>query len=782
MIEIDISVRNLVEFVFRSGNIDSRFMSMKRAVEGTRIHVKFQKIRKKQARLEDFTYESEVSLEHSIYYKDFRFNIDGRADGIMYKENEISIEEIKSTYRDLDFISADDNPFHLAQAKFYAFIYADIYEIKTIGVLLTYYNIETNDYKTFEYIFEYDELKEFITEALAKYYEFAKLKAAIIEERNRTAAELEFPYSEYRPGQRKLAVAVYKTIGLGKKLFAQAPTGIGKTISTLFPSIKALSTKKADKIFYLTAKTITRQVAEDAFELMIEKNLRIRIITLTAKEKICMNNEMICTPEECEFAKGHFDRVNDALLDILQNELVMKREIIENYAKKHNICPFEFGFDIIDFCDCVICDYNYVYDPKVYLKNYFAEGMKNDFILLNDESHNLVDRAREMFSAEIDLNIYKSLLKSFSKGAMKKILNKIVEAIEEIMYSISGDNAVFKNLNNDFNFLLYTFSNDADFFMNENPNDPRNQEIQDLYFKTLDFLRAADFFDDCFVFYVYKEKSNFILKILCLDPSDLLAKSLERVKSSIFFSATLSPIFYFRKVLGANEEDFHIIIDSPFSRKNFELFIDSGISTKYINRENSYSNIAERLDIFTSAKKGNYIVFFPSYIYMEKVYDLYSQKYPNKNIVAQGRNLNEIEREDFLKNFYEGNNVLAFAVLGGIFSEGIDLIGERLIGACIVSVGLPLISVERNIISDYYNETEGSGFNFAYKYPGINKVLQAAGRVIRSENDRGVILLIDDRFVNYEYKILYPANWKDYIVISNSEKLQLELEKFWCNR
>jgi Rad3-related DNA helicase len=624
-------------------------------------------------------------------------------------------------------------------------------------------------------------LEEFFYGALERYYLFAKLSATFKLERDETGTALEFPYPSYRKGQRALAVAAYKTISLGKKLFVEAPTGIGKTISTLFPSIKALTTKKCDKVFYLTAKTITRAAAEGAFELMFNKGLKIKTVTLTAKEKICLNSELVCQPESCSYAKGHFDRLNAALLDILSNEYLIKRGVIECYAEKHMVCPFEFTFDIVNFCDCVICDYNYVYDPKVFLKNYFAEGMENNFILLNDESHNLIDRAREMFSASLNNDMFKSLYKSFQKGPLKRQTKKIIDFITDLDYkylSATG-NCVFEKLNMDFNFLLYNFVRESDTFLQENRNSPRHSEVLNVFFKAVDFLRISDYFDTHFVFYIYKDNSGVFLKILCLDPSNMLSNILKRVRSPIFFSATLSPINYFKKVLGGEPDDFAIRIDSPFDTENFKLIIDTGISTKYVGRENSYLKIADRLNVFINGKKGNYFVFFPSYSYMEMVYDMFCFKYPEKKTIIQGRNLSESEKEVFLGNFFIGNDVLAFVVMGGVFSEGIDLIGDKLIGACVVSVGLPLISTERGIISDYYKKTEGNGFNYAYKFPGINKVLQAAGRVIRSEADRGVILLIDDRFNNYEYKILYPPNWAKYSAINDLKTLQAELQGFW---
>lgn len=782
--KIKISVRNIIEFVLKAGSIDSTYIGGKRAQEGTRIHQLVQKKRKKEALLNDNVYESEFSLKYNLEYKEFEFQIEGRADGVLITNDFMAIEEIKSTYKKLDTIVFDKNHWHIAQAKIYAFMYSEMYNTPRMKVILSYCNVESEEIITFSEYFSKEELKSFFLYILEKYYVFADFDYERIRIRNITAKNLEFPYKSYRKSQREMAVCVYKTIKLSKKLFVQAPTGTGKTISTIFPAIKALEQGLAEKIFYLTAKTITRQVAEEAFLLMKNKGLVMRVVTLTAKDKICFNNDKKCDPLECIYANGHFDRVNEALLDILQEDIIT-RSVIEKYSKLHNVCPFEFSFDITNFCDCIICDYNYVYDPKVYLKRYFSEGMKNEFIILTDESHNLVERSREMYSAnisKIEFSEVKKELKAVS-GKIFKSLGKINKCIISIADNqmLGEKSYTSKEDSKDLYFLLHDFIRNADIWLQQNQMHKSFTKVIELYFKVLDYLRISEFFDTRYIFYVEANPKDVLIKLLCLDSSYMLSNISKRVKSSVFFSATLTPLTYFKSVLGGVDEDFSFTLQSPFDQKNLCVVVDSSISTKYLNRENSYEQIADRLVTMINSKVGNYFVFFSSYLYLENVLTIFKEKNPNNKILVQEKNLNEEDRELFLNEFVENpkESMLAFSVLGGIFSEGIDLTGERLSGVMVVGVGLPMITTERNIISDYHKEKSGSGFEFAYQYPGMNKVLQAAGRVIRTETDKGIVILIDNRFLQTYYKKLFPLEWEQFFIINSSEKLQKRLAEFW---
>ncbi|MBZ9688658.1 ATP-dependent DNA helicase [Clostridium estertheticum] len=782
--DIKISVRNLVEFVLRAGDLDMRFMGSNRAVEGTKAHQKIQKEnREKYSVFLGEEYLSEVSLKHSVPYNGGNIVIDGRADGILIKNNEVTIDEIKTVTKDLELLHEDHNGLHWAQAKCYAYIYGTQNNLQVINVQLTYYQIDNEKIKRFIKVFSIKELQEFFDEIISNYFIWANITSDWNETRDNTIKNLKFPFDNYREGQRELSVSVYKTIVEHKKMFLQAPTGVGKTISTLFPAVKAMGEGYTSKIFYLTAKTITRQVAEDAFHKMKGNGLKFKTITITAKDKVCFSKGSACNPEQCKFAKGHFDRINEALLDILENENTFSREVIEIYSNKYNVCPFEFSLDLTLWSDCVICDYNYVFDPRVYLKRFFMDN-NGDYTFLVDEAHNLVDRAREMFSCEFHKKPLLELKKEI-KGRddnLYKVLNKL-NALMLSMKKMCNEDGYYKQKSQpeDIYNLLNKLTKILEVWLTKNEKSEVFDNFLDLYFNSLSFIRIAELYDDKYVTYVESTAEDVVLKMFCLDPSKLLREASKRGKSVVYFSATLLPLLYFKEILGGESEDYHLTLDSPFHKKNLEVMVAKDVSTKYKYRENSYSKIVEYIYAVISAKNGNYMVFFPSYKYMEVVSNMFILKYPQTKVKIQTSFMTEDAREAFLQKFsdIDSENILGFGVLGGIFSEGIDLKGDRLIGAIIIGVGLPMICFEKEIIKEYYDNKSNCGYEYSYMYPGMNKVLQAAGRVIRTEEDRGMVLLIDDRFLHQRYIRLFPKQWDDYLKINNAEDVKRQIYEFW---
>lgn len=774
--QIKIAVRNLVEFVMRAGDLDTRFVGGSRALEGTKAHQKIQK-----SAGED--YDAEVYLSHTFEYEGFTFTIDGRADGIIVNDYGVTIDEIKSTARPLDIIDESFNPLHWAQAQCYGYIYAFQNEIEQVTIQLTYYHIETEQIKNIERIFTIEELEVFFYNLIGMYLSWAKLTSDWNITRNTSIKNLQFPFNSYRKGQRELAVAIYRTITENKRIFVQAPTGIGKTISTLFPTVKAMGEGSTSKIFYLTAKTITRQVAEEAFFKMSEGGLRFKVVTLTAKDKICFKEESNCTPEACEYAKGHYNRVNDALMDMLTNEDTLNRETIEEYASKYKVCPFEFSLDLSLWADCVICDYNYAFDPRVYLKRFF-EGSTEAYAFLIDEAHNLVDRAREMFSAELNKRVFLELKRRMKEKQPKisKALGKINSFMLDMKKKCEDEeHYIDKEQPKDLYPLLRHFITESEEWLVNNQGLEDHSELLELYFNVLSFIKISEMYDERYVTYAEKQGNEVRLKLFCLDPSYLLGEAIKRGKSAAFFSATLTPLTYFREILGGCEEDYIMQLSSPFDRNNLCLCIADSVSTKYKDRENTYDIVVEYIRTLVLQNKGNYLVFFPSYKYMNDVYELFSERYADINTIIQSNTMNEAERETFLESFNTelDSTLVGFAVLGGIFSEGIDLTGERLVGAVIVGVGLPQICLERDIIKGYFDEKNKLGFEYAYMYPGMNKVLQAAGRVIRTENDRGVVLLIDKRFSYSYYQKLFPREWNTNNRIRKLKDIEKSLNSFW---
>jgi len=758
MHKVHVSVRHLVEFILRSGSINSGFfVSNKRALEGTRIHQKIQRQRKKDAEESGAVYKKEIQLRTEYEYKDICFCIEGRVDGIYTLDNSVTIEEIKSTLLSLSQIDKDVDHWHWAQAKCYAYIYALDNDLKEVSCALIYSHVETEEQITFTEVFSFEALEEFVLSLIEKYWDFAKMDADRLEIAHQTGSELAFPFGTYRDGQRDMAVAVFAAVKNKKKLFSQAPTGIGKTMATLFSAVKAVSSGMGDKIFYLTSKTVQRHLAESALGQMADKGLQIRSITLTAKDKICFNTERACNPQFCKYADGHFDRVNAAILDCITNECLISRAVVEGYAEKHIVCPSEYALDLSVFCHVIIGDYNHAYDPKAKLKRFFQDG--GDYIILLDEAHNLVDRGREMFSASLHRSQFANLRKSLgAKHQLYKILGKAATVIRS--YKTKDDVVL----------VLQKLSAACELLFKDNP--ANGDEILSTYFAALDFLRVAELYDER---YITMQEEDYI-KLFCLDPSYLLSLEQKKSRASIFFSATLTPLPYFQGILGGGEGDFLLRLGSPFARENLCLVVDGNISTKYNNRQHSLDTIAQRLHTMVQAKPGNYMVFFPSYAYLNQVYDIYTANYGEAIKQEQGTTV----EDDFLSKFDKASAVLAFVVLGGAFSEGIDLKGERLIGAAVVGVGMPQLSPDRDVIAEYFTKDGKRGFNYAYLYPGMNKVLQAAGRVIRTESDKGVVLLIDERYLEYNYNSLFPAEWEGYIRLKNN--LKNELTNFWRNR
>ena len=771
---VKISVRDLVEFILQSGDIVSGFTGSSRNVDAIKAHQTIQNSYEKD-------YTAEVTVKHIVEYQGISFEVNGRIDGVINNNGYIIIDEIKTTMRDLRDIEEDYNMLHWAQAKCYAYIYCVQNSYDKMGVQLTYYNLDSKEIKYFRKDLLLNELEDFYFDLIDKYVQWAKVIDKFREIRNESIENLEFPHKEFRKGQRDLSVRVFRIAKDGGKLFAQAPTGTGKTIATLYPAVKALGEEHISKIFYLTAKNITGTLAENSLDMMKKRGLRLKTISLTAKDKICFMEESNCNPDYCPYAKGHFDRVKAAVEDIYQEDLFSK-EVIQEYAERYKVCPFEFSLDLTLWSDCIICDYNYVFDPRVYLKRFFLDA-SGDYIFLVDEAHNLVDRAREMFSAEIFKKDFLEMKKN-AKGIypeLYKTVDKINKFFIEERKTIEGSFLAIKEVPKDINPLLRKFQAIAEKTLLQNNDMDFKKELLDLYFKALAFIRTSEYYDERYVTYFEDKENDFKLKLFCLDPSYLLSECAKRGKAIVFFSATLSPMEYFVKILGGKGEDLMIKLKSTFPRENLFMLVNDSISTKYINRERSYENIAIAIYNIISQKLGNYLAFFPSYKYLNEVLSIFQELFPKVKILVQASGMKEEEREAFISNFKADmeETLVGFAVMGGVFGEGIDLAGDKLSGAVIVGVGLPQICLERDIIREYFEKEKGQGFEYAYVYPGINKVMQAVGRVIRTQKDKGVVLLIDERFSKDTYKNLLPEEWMPMQRIKNNITTAESVKKFW---
>lgn len=773
---VRISVRNLVEFILRNGDLDSRRGSMDKESmqKGSRLHRKIQKQM-------GSSYRPEVSLKRESEYEDLIILVEGRADGIFSEKEERWIDEIKGILAGVKYIE-EPVLVHRAQAMCYAYIYAEMEGLKQIGVQMTYADLNTEEIRRFRECFAFEELKDWYENLTDSYYKWVSYEQKWKRERNASMENLEFPFP-YRVGQRKMVSSVYHSISAEKQIFIQAPTGVGKTMSTIFPAVRAVGEGKGETIFYLTAKTITRTVAEEAFSILREKGLKFKTITITAKEKMCFCEKTECNPDSCPWAKGHYDRINDAVYEIWTTCSSYDRETLWDHARKWQVCPFEMCLDLAVWSDGVICDYNYVFDPNVYLKRFFAEGVSGRYIFLVDEAHNLVDRSREMYSASIckeDVLETKRKVKESSPGLAKRL-----EKVNKQLLELKKNCDKYEILANPgpIPISLLQVMGELEEILENPPGEEIVDEILDFYFEVRDFVNISELVDENYVVYTENgEDGKFRMKLLCVNPAGNLQERLKKGVCTVFFSATLLPMTYYRSLLSSRDDDYGIYVPSPFAKENRCILMGADVSSRYTRRnDQEYRRIAEYIARTVWQKKGNYMVFFPSYKLMEDVYATYEEGFSVDwvNCICQKSDMNEQEREEFLNEFAQREDTLVgFCVMGGIFSEGIDLMGERLIGVIVVGTGLPQISIEREILKNYYDGKGEKGFDYAYRYPGMNKVLQAAGRVIRTSEDVGTVLLLDDRFLNPDYGKLFPAEWEDR-KSCRIQTVESQLKEFW---
>lgn len=772
-VSLDLSVHQLVDFLLRKGDIDNRVFNRSSQTEGSFIHALYQS---KQG--DD--YLSEVHLETTITIGEISVHVQGRADGIINSKNGYIVDEIKTTVIDLKEFRDENLEWHLGQAKVYAYIFAKDHSLPFIGVKLTYIRQGKTSEKLFDnYSFTFEELETYFHDLVEEYVAFYNIVLRHIDSRNTSIKTLKFPFNDYRKGQRELAKYCYSIAKRGGKLFVEAPTGIGKTMSTLYPYIKTMDNDEKAKIFYLTAKNSGRLNAEQAMKILRNKGLDAKYIMVTAKDKICFCKDRACNPDECPFTRGYYNKIKEVIKQSLIEFDAFDYETVVVIAKTFEVCPFELELDLSLFVDVIICDYNYMFHPISYMKRYFDEDSSH-YLALIDEAHNLVDRSRDMFSASLSRNLVKLARKSLRGTPEKKIkvqLGKLLKAYEKFDELEEGEKEYL-----DIDYELFKI---VDKFItvyqevSKNDNKLITKDVTKLYLECNKFKKISELFNDKFVYFVRKEIEDITLNIFCLDASSFLKGQLKTIKGATLFSATLSPIDYYINVLGGDEEDPSLGLTSPFPKENLKLLIAPKVSVKYKNRDKSYQEIANYIETFISQKVGNYFVYLPSYEYLSKLLPLLNLG-EDVEVHIQQRDMSENEKEEFLDWFKPNPNKthLAFAIIGGAFGEGIDLVSDRLIGLIIVGIGLSKINYESNKIMEYYNNKDMSGYSYAYLYPGMNKVMQAVGRLIRSEKDRGVALLIDERYLTNEYRSLFKKEWEDYEVVTSPEDMTKSIQRF----
>ncbi len=772
---IRISVRSLVEFLLRSGDLQmgGGLPDREAMQKGSRLHRKIQKET-------GGDYRAEVSLKRDTEFPDLVIRVEGRADGIFTREGLTVIEEIKGIYQNPEHLEAPYGV-HKAQAMCYARIYAEMTGQKEMGVQMTYINLDTEKIRRFEETLSGEFLEAWYDKLIKEYHRWVSYQLSWRKQRDASMEGLEFPFP-YREGQKKMVAGVYHAIRQEKQIFIQAPTGVGKTMSVIFPAVRALGEGRGEALFYLTARTTARAVAEEAFSILEDKGLLFKVITITAREKLCALETMECNPQVCPRAKGHYDRINEAVFDMLTRHQRFTREVILKQAEAYQVCPFELCLDAAVWMDGVICDYNYVFDPNVHLKRFFGEGVQGEYIFLIDEAHNLADRGREMYSAALrreDVRRVKKLVKPY-----KPSLARSLERVNRYLLSLSKECETWQKVENPepLFLLLLPVMGELEEYLQE-PAGEAGEEILEFFFTLRDFLNISDLLDENYVVYTSAgEEGSFLIRLFCVNPATNLEKCLEKAKSTVFFSATLFPMGYYRKLLSTRQDDYGLYIPSPFPKENRCLLLATDVSSRYTRRDYpEYRRMAGYISLTVRQKKGNYMAFFPSYALMEEVYGVYQQEFslPGIQCICQTSSMTEQERESFLEEFQERKeSLVGFCVMGGVFSEGIDLMGDRLIGVIVVGTGIPGISREREILKEYYDNRGEDGFGFAYRTPGMNRVLQAAGRVIRTGEDVGVILLLDDRFGQGSTRALFPPEWEDAQYV-RLESLEEKLQAFW---
>ena len=778
-----IGIRQLVEFVLRKGDLIETKNSQNTAQMGAKIHRQLQSSRSD-------AYQSEVYLKTTVTMNGADYVIAGRADGIQTTDDGLLIEEIKTSDQAFEDLTENTHDLYWGQVKVYGYLLLkDHDDVDQVTLQLTYVQTNADKITKTQKILTRSELDDFFKTLITEYEYWLTLRADLRQQRNASITDLPFPFPAYRNGQRELAAAVYKTIRFQKRLFVEAPTGTGKTISTLFPAVKAMGEDVIERIFYLTAKQSTRHVAEGGITLMSADGLRLKSITLTAKDQIRFPEEQDVRPEENPFMIGYYDRLKPALKDLLTHEDQLTRAVIEQYARKHTVDPFEFSLDASLFCDVIICDYNYLFDPLVYLQRFFSEADDENFFLV-DEVHNLVSRARDMYSAEIGDDPIAAILKlakpdkSQPSDDLQQALKKVRRSFNRLRRVLTDDGQTALIAPEPPEKLLQTMRTFNEFmsdWLAQQAPSPLYDAARDYFFNSLTFVKIGDLYDGSYQTRIVSDGHHVIVKELCLDPSDFLNRSLSLGAGAVLFSATLSPMSYFQNVLGSADNSLAYQLPSPFPPKHQAILVTQYIQTTYHERPHSEAAIIASLHALVTAKTGNYLLFFPSYGYLTQIKAAFELAYPDIATTAQENAMDATARQAFLDQFQAepDQTLVGFCVLGGIFSEGIDLRGDRLIGVAIVSVGLPGINPETDLIRDYYNHENGQGFAYAYQLPGMNNVLQAAGRLIRSTKDVGIVLLLDQRFASRRYTALFPEHWQYYQTIQSVPQLTATIDNFW---
>lgn len=747
-----IAVRTLCEFTAKQGDLDLRFTPSPTAQEGIAGHAVV-------AGRRNNGYQIEVSL--SSEYK--QLTVRGRADG--YDPEANRLEEIKTYRGKLESVPENHRHLHWTQLKMYGWMQCLRLGLSQIELALVYFDVSSQRETVLCETHSAEILKQHFETQCERFLTWAEQEVAHRTTRDGALVNLRFPHAEFRAGQRQLAEAVYKGVSSGRCLLAQAPTGIGKTMGTLFPMLKACPSQKLDKVFFLTAKTSGRRLALDALRTIQQTDsLPLRALELIAHDKACEHPDKACHGESCPLARGFYDRLPAARKAAVRHSGLLDRSALRDIALAHDVCPYYLSQDLVRWCDVIVGDYNYYFDLGAVL---YGQTIANDWrvTVLVDEAHNLVERGRKMYSAELDQAIFRNVRQQ-APTALKKSLDRLHRNWNDLAKGQIESYRAYSTLPDKFlGTLLHATAEIMD-YMTEHPT-AMNADLLAFYFDALHFLRMAELFDenslfDIMIDSVGRNAGKRNRSTLCLRnvvPAPFLKQRFVSTRSTVLFSATLSPWYYYADMLGLPEDTAWIDVESPFRAEQLMVHIVGNISTRFRDRDSSFEPIARLIASQFHKCPGNYLAFFSSFDYLQKVAGVFRTHFPDIPIWEQSRRMEEASRDAFLARFTPSNQGIGFAVLGGTFAEGIDLPGERLIGAFIATLGLPQWNQVNEQIKQRMGAIFGSGYDYAYLFPGMQKVIQAAGRVIRTQEDRGVVYLIDDRFKQPKVHTLLPPWW-----------------------
>ena len=744
-----VAVRALCEFTAKVGDLDLRFTPSPSAQEGIVGH-------RTVASRRSAHYQNEVALEGEYE----QLKVRGRADG--YDPDNNRLEEVKTYRGDLKAQPANHRQLHWAQVKVYGWLMCQKLGLDEIELALVYFDIVGEGETLLKQRFAAPDLERFFKQQCALFLDWAHQQMQHREARNRDAQGLAFPHAEFRSGQRSLAESVYKAVSTGRCLMAQAPTGIGKTVGTLFPMLKALAPQQLDKVFFLTAKTPGRKLALDAAQVLYDSSpeLSLQVLELVARDKACEHLDKACHGDSCPLARGFYDRLPAARQAAARVRLLDQRHLRE-VALAHDVCPYYLSQEMARWTDVVVADYNYYFDFGAML---FGLAQLNQWrvAVLVDEAHNLVERARSMYSASLDQYSLKTLRDSAPEPLKKSLqrLNREWNALHKDQLAPYQAYAAKPDK------LLQALSQCASAmgeYFNDHP-EALSGDLQAFYFEALQFNKVAELFNEHFIFDISKrqfsaKRSSSTLCLRNVVPAEFIRPRLTAARSSVLFSATLSPRHYYADLLGLPPDTAWVDVESPFKAEQLQVSIVDRISTRFVHRQASLEPIVELIARQFATQPGNYLAFFSSFDYLQQVAQLLAERHPQIALWLQSRGMAEAERQAFLDQFTPHSQGVGFAVLGGAFGEGIDLPGARLIGAFIATLGLPQLNPVNEQMKARMGAIFGAGYDYTYLYPGIQKVVQAAGRVIRSQHDRGVVMLIDDRFGEARVRQLMPKWW-----------------------